>query len=119
MQGYLDDHLNIRSTECECLMGEFRCSHVAAMFIYGLHNLSRTGGECQWQCKRSVEPVQAASQMFPLPERRKDYSLLSRVLSFYLFNRSVGFQKLQNTSQLHGEKRARVQHQIEVMTYLP
>ena len=70
--------MNIKSTECECPRGEFKCSHAAAMFIYGIHNLSRTDVECQWRRKKTVATVQAASQMFPLPENKKDYSPLSR-----------------------------------------
>ena len=77
-QVYLDDQLNIKSTECECPRGKFKCSHAAAIFIYGIHNLSRTDVECQWRRKKTVETVQAASQMFPLPEKKKDYSPLSR-----------------------------------------
>ena len=34
--------------------------------------------ECQWRRKKTVETVQAASQMFPLPVKKKDYSPLSR-----------------------------------------
>ena len=48
------------------------------MFIYGIHNLSRMDVECQWRRKKTVATVQAVSQMFPLPENKKDYSPLSR-----------------------------------------
>ena len=70
--------MNIKSTECECPRGELKCSHAAAIFIYGIYNLSRTDVECQWRRKKTVATVQAASQMFPLPENKKDYSPLSR-----------------------------------------
>ena len=70
--------MNIKSTECECPRGELKCSHAAAIFIYGIHNLSRTDVECQWRRKKTVATVQAASQMFPLPENKKYYSPLSR-----------------------------------------
>lgn len=33
---YLDENFNIRSTECECPRGEFKCSHAVAIF-YKLH----------------------------------------------------------------------------------
>lgn len=77
-QIYLDENLEIKNTECECPRGEFKCSHAAAIFIYGIHNLSRTDLECQWKRKRKAESVQSASQMFPAPPKKKDYSLLAR-----------------------------------------
>ncbi|KXJ24866.1 Exonuclease [Exaiptasia diaphana] len=33
---YLDEINSIKSTECECPRGEFKCSHAAAVFIHGL-----------------------------------------------------------------------------------
>ncbi|PFX29435.1 Exonuclease [Stylophora pistillata] len=75
---YLDENLEIKNTECECPRGEFKCSHAAAIFIYGIHNLSRTDLECQWKRKRKAESVQSASQMFPAPPKKKDYSPLAR-----------------------------------------
>lgn len=77
-QIYLDENLEIKNTECECPRGEFKCSHAAAIFIYGIHNLSRTDLECQWKRKRKAESVQSASQMFPAPPKKKDYSPLAR-----------------------------------------
>ena len=46
-QVYLDENFTIRSSECECPRGEFKCSHAAALFIRGIHNLSRTDIEYQ------------------------------------------------------------------------
>ena len=46
---YLDENNNIKSTECECPRGAFKCSHAAAIFVYGIHNLGRTDTECQWK----------------------------------------------------------------------
>ena len=52
-------------------------SYCTVIFIYRIHNLSRTDVECQWRVKKTVVTVQTASQMFPLPENKKDYSPLS------------------------------------------
>ena len=63
--------------ECECPRGAFKCSHAAALFIYGIHNLSRTDVECQWRKRKSNTSLstQAVTEMFPPP---KKYSALSR-----------------------------------------
>ena len=42
------------------------CSHAAALFIYGIYNLSRTDVECSWQ-KRNASDISRKSiaEMFP------------------------------------------------------
>ena len=67
----------IKSTECECPRGAFKCSHAAALFIHGIHNLSRTDVECQWRKRKANTSLstQAVTEMFPPP---KVYSALSR-----------------------------------------
>lgn len=77
LQIYLDEEHEIKSTECECPRGVFKCSHAAALFIHGIHNLSRTDVECQWRKQKSntLLSTQAVTQMFPPPKR---YSALSR-----------------------------------------
>ena len=77
MQISLDKQYEIKSTECECPRGAFKCSHAAALFIHGVHNLSRTNVECQWQKRKSNTSLstQAVREMFPPP---KKYSALSR-----------------------------------------
>lgn len=74
---YLDEEHEIKSTECECPRGAFKCSHAAALFIHGIHNLSRTDVECQWRKRKSSTSLstQAVTEMFPPP---KKYSALSR-----------------------------------------
>ena len=67
--------MGIKSTECEYPCGEFKCSHAAALFIYGIHNLSRMDVECRWKRKRVEKTTQSAAEMFPAP---KDYQPLSR-----------------------------------------
>ncbi|XP_068685847.1 uncharacterized protein [Montipora foliosa] len=74
---YLDDQQEIKSTECECPRGAFKCSHAAALFIHGIHNLSRTDVECQWRKRKTTTTLsnQAVSGLFPRPKR---YCALSR-----------------------------------------
>lgn len=74
---YLDEEHEIKSTECECPRGVFKCSHAAALFIHGIHKLSRTNVECQWRKRKSNTSLstQAVTEMFPPPKR---YSALSR-----------------------------------------
>ncbi|KAL9987371.1 hypothetical protein ACROYT_G001665 [Oculina patagonica] len=74
---YLDNENEIRSSECECPRGKFKCSHAAALFIHGIHNLSRRDVECQWKKRKSTTPLswQAVEEMFP---PAKKYSCLSR-----------------------------------------
>ncbi|CAH3142166.1 unnamed protein product, partial [Pocillopora meandrina] len=74
---YLDDHFNIKSTECECPKGKFKCSHARLFFINGIHNLSRTDIECQWRKKTSNTSLslQAVEELFPLP---KNYVAITR-----------------------------------------
>ena len=66
----------IKSTECECPRGAFKCSHAADLFIHGIHNLSRTDVKCQWRKRKANTSLstQAVTEMFPPP---KKYSALS------------------------------------------
>lgn len=67
--------MSIKSTECECPRGAFKCSHAAALYIYGIHNLSRTDVECQWKKKKVSKTTQSAAEMFPVS---KQYEPLTR-----------------------------------------
>ena len=73
----MDEQHEIKSTECECPRGAFKCSHAAALFIHGIHNLSRTDVECQWRKTKSNTSLsaQAVAEMFPPP---KKYTALGR-----------------------------------------
>ena len=73
----MDEQHEIKSTECECPRGAFKCSHAAALFIHGIHNLSRTDVECQWRKRKSNTSLsaQAVAEMFPPP---KKYTALGR-----------------------------------------
>ena len=75
LQIYLDDKMVIKSTKCECPRGAFKCSHAAALYIYGIRNLSRTDVECQWKKEKAPKTTQSATEMFPVP---KKYEPLSR-----------------------------------------
>ncbi|CAH3158985.1 unnamed protein product, partial [Pocillopora meandrina] len=68
---------NIKSTECECPKGAFKCSHAAAVFIYAIHHVSRTDIECRWNKpkKPTCPAVRDVTEMFPPP---KQYCALSR-----------------------------------------
>ena len=43
IQIFLDES-EIKSVDCECPRGNYKCSHVAALIIHGIHNLSQTSG---------------------------------------------------------------------------
>ena len=77
LQIYLDEQQNIKTTECECPRGAFKCSHAAALFIHGIYHLSRTDVECQWRKRKSNTSLsnQAVSELFPPP---KNYCALPR-----------------------------------------
>lgn len=61
----------MKSTECECPRGAYKCSHAAPLFVQGIHNLSRTDVECQWRKRKSSATLssQAVSEMFPPPKK--------------------------------------------------
>ena len=61
-----DQNSAIKSSECECPLGAYKCSHAAALFIYGIYNLSRTDVECSWK-KRNAPDIsrKSISEMFP------------------------------------------------------
>ena len=73
----MDEQHEIKSSDCECPRGAFKCSHAAALFIHGIHNLSRTDVECQWRKRKSNTSLsaQAVAEMFPPP---KKYTALGR-----------------------------------------
>ena len=73
----MDEQQDIKTTDCECPRGAFKCSHAAALFIHRIHHLSRTDVECQWQKRKSNTSLanQSVSELFPPPKR---YSALTR-----------------------------------------
>lgn len=65
---YLDKEHTIKSTDCECPRGKFKCSHAAALFIHGIYNLSRTDIECQWRKRKATNALlPSVQEMFPRP----------------------------------------------------
>jgi len=71
---YLEDN-KIVNTECECPRGSYKCSHAAALFIHGIHNLSRTDIECSWKKQKVPVVVKSISEMYPPP---KNYNPLEK-----------------------------------------
>lgn len=65
-QIYLDESNNVKSTECDCPRGAFKCSHAACVFVYGIWNLSRTDVECSWKKRKTTSLSQMSiEEMFP------------------------------------------------------
>ena len=99
LQIYLDEQQNIKTTECECPRGAFKCSHAAALFIHGIYHLSRTDVECQWRKRKSNTSLsnQAVSELFPPP---KNYCALSRTLTHA--DRSAFYEDLKKYGKFTG-----------------
>ena len=99
LQIYLDEQQNIKTTECECPRGAFKCSHAAALFIHGICHLSRTDVECRWRKRKSNSSLsnQAVSELFPPP---KDYCALSRTLTHT--DRSAFYEDLRKCGKFTG-----------------
>jgi len=99
LQIYLDEQQNIKTTECECPRGAFKCSHAAALFIHGIYHLSRTDVECRWRKRKSNTSLsnQAVSELFPAP---KDYCALSRTLTHA--DRSAFYEDLKKYGKFTG-----------------
>ncbi|XP_020892954.1 uncharacterized protein LOC110232169, partial [Exaiptasia diaphana] len=75
---YLDEKDCIKSTDCECPRGAFKCSHAAALFIHGIHNVSRTDVECSWKKKKVTDKTpDSATELFP--SNKENYICLSRM----------------------------------------
>jgi len=72
---------------------------VAALFIHGIHNLSRTDVECNWKKRKVNTPLswQAVEDMFP---PRKQYFCLSRNPT--QSDRSVLYRDLQEYERFTG-----------------
>eukprot|EP00795_Rhopilema_esculentum_P009877 gene9877-18466_t len=50
---YVDESYLIKSTQCECPRGEFKCSHAAALFIHTINSISVTDVECSWKKQKT------------------------------------------------------------------
>ena len=77
MQIYLSDG-NIKSTDCDCPRGAYKCSHAAAIVIHAIHNLSRTDVECSWKRQKLTDVVKLASELYPPP---REYNPLKRTVT--------------------------------------
>ncbi|KAJ8955921.1 hypothetical protein NQ314_006827 [Rhamnusium bicolor] len=45
----------IKDASCTCHRGQYLCHHVAAVCLFGHHNISVTDVECRWAAKKSKE----------------------------------------------------------------
>ncbi|KAJ8972176.1 hypothetical protein NQ314_000306 [Rhamnusium bicolor] len=45
----------IKDASCTCPRGQYLCHHVAAVCLFGHHNISVTDVECRWAAKKSKE----------------------------------------------------------------
>lgn len=70
--------MNIESAQCECQHSHSKCSHAAATYIYGIHNLNKTADIEYQYSEESEGTISSASEMFPIPEEKRNYKALSR-----------------------------------------
>jgi len=72
-----DNNIEIKSTDCECPRGAFKCSHAATLYIHGIYNLSRTDIPCTWKkAKPQDTKTKSVAEMFP--PIKPNYVALSR-----------------------------------------
>ncbi|PFX32846.1 putative RNA-directed DNA polymerase from transposon BS [Stylophora pistillata] len=96
---YLDEEKNIKSTDCQCPRGNFKCGHAAALFIHGLYTLNRTDVECQWRQRKATNfLLPSVQEMFP--PAKPGYRALLRDPTCE--ERSDLFQKLKNYGKFTG-----------------
>ena len=72
---YLDRNNLIKSSGCECPRGAYKCSHDAALFIYGIYNLSRNDIACSW--KKGMHAIflgNLSLKCFPQRNKARIYS---------------------------------------------
>ncbi|KAK2559340.1 hypothetical protein P5673_017956 [Acropora cervicornis] len=63
---YLDRNNVIKSSECKCPWGAYKRRHAAVLFIYEIHNLSRTDGECSWKEQNAPDiSRKSIAEIFP------------------------------------------------------
>ncbi|XP_031333375.1 uncharacterized protein LOC116182925 [Photinus pyralis] len=54
----LDKDGDIVDVHCDCPRGQYLCHHMAAVCIYGHHNISITDVGCSWSAKKKLEKAQ-------------------------------------------------------------
>ncbi|CAL8310626.1 unnamed protein product, partial [Gadus morhua 'NCC'] len=67
----LDDGSILRSS-CECPVGDFKCSHAAALAIFGMREVSVTDVECRWKRPASSKVSMPVSELYPQVEETYD-----------------------------------------------
>ncbi|XP_061197004.1 uncharacterized protein LOC133205251 [Saccostrea echinata] len=63
----------IKSSTCECPMGQFRCHHVAAALLFGYKRASKTDVKCSWIKHPKSAPPKAITTMGEMYPPRQDY----------------------------------------------
>ena len=72
-----DGNGNISCGECDCPRGKYKCSHLAAVYMHAIHNISRTDVECTWKMPKSAsKTTQSVKEMYP--KSKPDYKPLKR-----------------------------------------
>lgn len=87
----------IKSTECECPRGAFRCSHAAALAIHSIHHISRTDVECTWKKQKAPDTVKSVEELYPCP---KEYNCIKREVN--ADDRSWFYQELKKYGSFTG-----------------
>ena len=88
---------SIKSSECECPRGEYRCSHAAALVIHAIHNLSRTDVECSWNKPKSAPEVKSVEELYPT---NNTYSPITREITDE--DRASFYEELKEYGQFTG-----------------
>ena len=47
----------IQSATCTCPRGQYRCHHMACIYLYGVFNVSCTDVECYWKWRKAAKEV--------------------------------------------------------------
>ncbi|XP_061169341.1 uncharacterized protein LOC133178631 [Saccostrea echinata] len=71
----------IKSSTCECPMGQFRCHHVAAALLFGYKRASKTDVRCSWIKHPKSAPPKAITTMGEMYPPRQDYRALKREMT--------------------------------------
>ncbi|XP_060564386.1 uncharacterized protein LOC132723641 [Ruditapes philippinarum] len=72
----LDDEDNgeVKSTSCQCPLGEFKCHHVAATLLFGYKRASKTDVKCSWLKNPKSAPPKTTLTMSELyPPKQPEY----------------------------------------------
>ncbi|XP_060085906.1 uncharacterized protein LOC132565252 [Ylistrum balloti] len=88
VQIFLDDEDNgaVKATSRQCPMGEYKCHHVAAAFLYGYKRASITDVKCSWMKHPKSAPPKTTLTMSELyPPKQPGYSFLMLSLIMFIY----------------------------------